>query len=198
MIVVDVETTGLDPRKHSIASIGAIDFGDPQNQFYEECRIWDGAEIAQEALQINGFTEEQLHDSHKPSLAEIMRHFIAWAKGVSADVTFAGENVFFDHDFLRASAERSEVEWIFTTRIVDLHSVSFAHHLKRGIMPPIKDRKTALSLDKTLVYVGIPEEPKPHIAINGAKLEAEAFSRLLYGKPLFAEYERYPVPAHLS
>ncbi|MBI5913115.1 3'-5' exonuclease [Candidatus Azambacteria bacterium] len=197
MIIVDVETTGLDPYKHSIASIGAVDFGNPQNQFHEECRIWEGAEIEQEALRVNGFTEEQLRDPRKPTLTETMRHFTVWAKGVSGDITLAGENVFFDRDFLRASAERCGLEWIFSNRIVDLHSVSFAHHVKRGIAPPLRDKKTMLSLDKTLAYVGMPEEPKPHIAINGAKLEAEAFSRLLYGKPLFTEYEQYSVPEYL-
>jgi len=39
MIVADIEATGLDPRKHSILSIGAVDFEHPERQFYGECRI---------------------------------------------------------------------------------------------------------------------------------------------------------------
>jgi len=58
MIMVDVETTGVDAKKNSIISIGAVDFSNPQNQFYKECRIWEGAEITQQALYINGFTKE--------------------------------------------------------------------------------------------------------------------------------------------
>ena len=34
MIIVDVETTGIDPEKHSIVSIGAVDFSNPSNEFY--------------------------------------------------------------------------------------------------------------------------------------------------------------------
>ena len=45
MIVVDVETTGVDARKNSIVSIGAVDFENQKNQFYGECKIWEGAEI---------------------------------------------------------------------------------------------------------------------------------------------------------
>ena len=45
MIVIDIETTGLDPRKHSIVSIGAIDLSNPKRQFYVENQIWEGAEI---------------------------------------------------------------------------------------------------------------------------------------------------------
>ena len=45
-----MEFSGLDPRKHSIVSIGAVDFENPSRQFYKECRIWHGAEIVPESL----------------------------------------------------------------------------------------------------------------------------------------------------
>lgn len=67
MIVFDVETTGEDSRKHSIVSIGALEFSNPKNQFYEECRIWEGAEVQEIALKINGFTEENIRDPKKQS-----------------------------------------------------------------------------------------------------------------------------------
>jgi len=67
MIVVDVETSGLDPQKHPIVSLSALDFSHSENKFYEECRIFKGAEIAQEALLINGFSEEELRS---PSRSE--------------------------------------------------------------------------------------------------------------------------------
>ena len=80
MIVVDVETTGVDSKKNSIVSIGAIDFSNPQNQFYQECRVWEGAEIAQQALYINGFTKEQITDKNKPTLKEAIESFIKWCE----------------------------------------------------------------------------------------------------------------------
>ena len=60
MIVVDVETTGLYPNKNSIVSIGAVDFLNPVNTFYQECRIWRGAKISDQALEVNGFTKKQI------------------------------------------------------------------------------------------------------------------------------------------
>lgn len=56
---------------------------------------------------------------------------------------------------------------------------------------------SALSLDKILEYAGLPPEPKPHRAINGAKREAEAFYRMRYGKPLFPEFKKFPLPEYL-
>ena len=58
MIIIDVETTGLDPERCSLVSIGAVDFSCPERQFYGECQAWDGAEVSADALAINGFTKE--------------------------------------------------------------------------------------------------------------------------------------------
>jgi hypothetical protein len=43
-------------------------------------------------------------------------------------------------------------------------------------------------------YVGITVEPHPHIAINGAKYETEALSRLLRNKSFFEEFAQFLVP----
>src|SRR3989344_6944298 len=197
MIIVDVETTGLDPSKNSIVSIGALDFSKPKSQFYQECRIFDGAEGSQKALEINGFSEEEIKNSNKKTLESAILEFIKWAEDID-DKTLAGENSSFDRDFLKASMERYGLRWEFGYRTVDLHSLGFAHYIKRGRIPPIKDRRTAISLDKILGYVGMPEEPKPHNALTGAKMEAEAFSRLLQKKILLKEFEKYPIPEHLE
>ncbi len=53
MIAIDVEASGIDYDMHSIVSVGTIDFADPTRQFYDECRIWDGAHIMEEALAVN-------------------------------------------------------------------------------------------------------------------------------------------------
>lgn len=196
MIVVDVETSGLDPLKHSIISVGALDFCDPGNQFYEECRIWDGAAIDKESLKINGFGEEAVRDANKKSLEELIKDFILWLKPIQ-ERTLAGGNPSFDRDFLTESAKKYNIDWKFGYRLVDLHSISFAHHLRRGLEPPKKEGRTHLSVDRILKYTGLPDEPKPHHALVGAKMEAEAFSRLIYGKSLLKEYENFPVSDYL-
>ncbi len=198
MIVVDVETTGLNPKKHSIVSIGAVEFDDPENSFYVACRVFDGADVSDEALAINGFSRESLANPRKPTLESAVKSLLEWSANCNYR-TIAGENPTFDRDFLRASAERYNLPWTLGRRTVDLHSVSYAKHLELGKHNklPLKDGVSELRADATYSFVGIPEEPKPHHALNGAKWEAEAFSRLLYGKSLLPEFTHLPVPDYL-
>ena len=195
MIIVDVETTGIDPKKHSIASIGAVDFFN-SNQFYRECRIFDGAEITQRALEINGFSEKQLKDINKYPLEKIILEFIWWTNW-RQEITLAGENPSFDRDFLKASAERYNIAYNPGYRTIDLHTSCYSNYLRRGISPPIKNGRTDLDTDKIFNYVGLSSEPKPHHALTGAKMEAEAFSRLIYGKNLLGEFGEFQIPSYL-
>lgn len=196
MIIVDVETTGPNPQKHSIISIGAVDFLNPENQFYQECRIWDGAEILKEALQLAGFSKEQVKSKNKKPLKETVKDFLLWTKN-SKSKLLAGQNTSFDRDFIKTSAKRYEIKEGFGYRTIDLHSICHAHYLKREITPPCKNKKSDLNLDKILNYVGLPEEPKPHNALTGAKMEAETLSRLIYKKSLLKEFKRFSIPNYL-
>ncbi len=195
MIILDVEASGTDYDKHSIVSIGALDFDNPNNQFYDECRIWDGAHIQPSALEVNGFTEAELTDQSKKTEAEITRAFIAWAEDLR-DWTIVGQNPSFDRDFVRAAAHRAHLDYPFPHRTIDTHSVAYTHMVKRGLMPPFDKEKhrSALNLDAILQYVGIPAEPSPHNALTGAFCHAEVVSRLLYGRQLLPEFEVYPIP----
>ena len=196
MIAVDVESSGTEAHIHSILSVGAVDLGNPSNQFYEECRVWDGAKIEDEALAINGATREEITDPKRQSEGDLVHKFLAWAQSVE-EQTFAGQNVSFDRDFLRNAAERAgHTQWPFAHRTIDTHTLCYMHMVKRGLTPPLKEgtRHSGLNLDAILLYCGIPEEPKPHNALTGAKSHAEVISRLLYDKKLLPEFEKFDLP----
>lgn len=193
MIVVDMESSGLEPQTHSLLSIGAVDFQNPSNTFYGECRIWDGAHIDAGALAVNGFTLEQANDSAKQTEGELVRAFLLWSEGCT-EKTIAGQNPSADRDFLRAGAYRNHLTWLFAFRTVDLHSVAYMHMIKGGVDLPLSHGHSALSLDKILVYCGLPEEPKPHNGLRGALYETEAFHRLFYGESLLPEFKKYGIP----
>ncbi len=194
MLVVDIEASGTEPQKHSIVSVGALDFKNPSNRFYEECRVWDGAHIMDEALAVNGFTKEQITDPKKQSEAELTHAFLRWSEGVE-ECTLAGQNVSFDRDFLKAAAERAlHTDWPFAFRTIDVHTLAYMHMIGRGIQPPILHRRSALDLDAAMKYVGIPEEPTPHNALTGALSHAEVISRILYGRKLLPEFSEFKLP----
>jgi len=197
MIVLDIETTGTDPHRHSIVEVGAIDFDNPENYFNERCSIWEGAEIDFKALEINGLTLDEIQDKTILTQKELISRFIIWMDGIE-DKTIAGQNVDFDINFLNESAARCGLNYILGKRKVDQHSIVYAHFLKRNSKPPLKDGFSNLNSDSIMNYVGIPPEPKPHRAINGARFEAEALSRLLLGKHLFEEFYEYAIPEYLK
>ncbi len=194
MIVVDVEASGVEAHKHSIVSVGALDFANPSNRFYEECRVWDGAHIMDDALAVNGFTKEQITDPKKPSEADLAHAFIRWSEGVE-EKTLAGQNVSFDRDFLKYACERAgHTDWPFAYRTIDTHTLCYMHMINRGMQPPVAKKRSALDLDAVLNYCGIPEEPHPHNALTGALSHAEVISRLLYGRKLLPEFEQFEIP----
>lgn len=195
MIVIDIESSGTEPGVHSIVSIGALDFDDPSNQFYDECRVWDGAHIMDEALAVNGFTREEITDPSKKTEEEVIKAFHVWCEDF-ADRTFAGQNVSFDRDFVKAACHRAGIDYGFAHRTLDTHSLCWMHMVKRGLAPPIDPEKhhSALNLDAVLNYVGIPDEPEPHNALTGAMSHAEVISRLLYDRKLLPEFAQYEIP----
>ena len=196
MIVVDVEASGVDYAKNSIISVGAIDLAHPERQLYEECRIWDGAHIDPGATEVHGQSDAAITDPGRQSEADLIHAFITFAMQVD-ERTFAGQNVSFDRDFLRAAAARAgHTNWPFAHRTIDTHTLAYMHMVKRGLVPPIdpENKHSALNLDAILNYCGIPDEPEPHNALTGAKSHAEVISRLLYDKKLLGDFDKFPIP----
>lgn len=195
MLILDVEASGTEYDTHSIIALGALDLRNPDNRFYEECRIWDGAHIMEGAREVHGMSDEEITDPNKQSEAELIEKFFTWTESLE-DKTLGGQNVSFDRDFVKAAAERAGLNYNFAYRTVDSHSLAWMHMIKRGEEPPIdpEHKRSALNLDAVLNYCGIPEEPMPHNALTGAISHTEVIHRLLYGKKLLPEFEQYDLP----
>ena len=197
MIVVDVEACGTNPNKSSLVSIGAVDFKNPDNQFYEECHIFKGAEIEDEALAVPGFSKKEINDKNKKDPKELIASFLRWAKKIK-NATLVGNHVSFDRDFMRFPwIYRYKKKWPLGYRTIDLHSIAYGHFLKIGKRIPMEKNLSVLGTTRVLKYVGLPEEPRPHNALTGAKVEAEAFARLVYGKSILKEFADYKIPKEL-
>ncbi|VAW32587.1 hypothetical protein MNBD_CPR01-333 [hydrothermal vent metagenome] len=194
MIVLDVETSGIVPAKHSILSIGALDFNEPSNQFYDECRVWDGAHVDDEALAVNGFSRSEIIEPVKKTEAELVKAFLAWAFDRPNDSTLAGQNPSFDRDFVSSACARAGIAFPFPFRTIDTHTLCWLHMTEKGIVPPLARKHTAISLNVALEYCGLPKEQKPHNALGGAYAHAEVIARIAYNKKLLPDYDLYKIP----
>lgn len=164
-IVVDVETSGLIPGKHQIVSIGAV-CSKTNETFYGECRIYEYDEYSQSALDINGFTIEQINDTSKMTPYQLYQKFIKWCNGRSN--LLAGHNIgSFDIQFLKTLCNRTKSKkWPFKYQYLDTHSLAFGYFGESVGLETICDKLV------------IEREPKPHNALNGAKVELECILEL--------------------
>jgi DNA polymerase III epsilon subunit-like protein len=192
MIVVDVETTGVNPRKHSILSIGAVDYNNPVNTFYGECRAWEGAHVMPEALEVNGFTEEMVWSREAKSMEELMAEFLVWSEKVDSKI-LAGHNVCFDKAFLQISTDIADLNWPFGERVIDTHSLTYVHMKQKEGREPFRDGHSMIDLSRIIEYCNLPSREGHHNALEDAELTAEVISRLTDGKNLVEKFREYKV-----
>lgn len=175
MIVVDCETGGLDPKYNPLLSIGAIEYENPHNQFYAEIKPVSGLTIDAKALGINGIN--LIEWQNKPTLHYVMREFLKWIREID-EITLAGHNPSFDRDFCNVNFRRVGYNTIFNHRTIDLHTVAYVVFSQKGI------KFNKLFSDEIYRLLNMPQEPRPHNALNGAVWETEAFARLIRDKKL--------------
>lgn len=205
MIVLDTETTGMDPDVHALISVGAVELKVQQgkvesvdNEFYGECRVWEGAHIMEEALEVNNFTREDIEDESKQSLEILMQALMEWV-GKCEEQTVAGIHVgYFDLRFLEASCKRVGVNFPLAKRTIDLHTIVYSDLQRRGEEVPLKNNHSGIDSRFIYDYVGLEGIEVPHNAMQDAKLEAESLARLWGGKGLYEEYNDYVVPRYLQ
>jgi hypothetical protein len=196
--VLDVETTGLDPAKCAILSVGIVSYGGRLNEFYREYYPFNGAEIMEKGMEINGFELDKIGRDPVNDPRNVVEDVGTFLKANGCSVT-AGQNPSFDRNFVNAYAERYGADFRLPIWMLDLHSVCIAYMLGKGIDIPRKpDVGLFLSGDAILEFVGLGAEPKPHNALNGARYEFEALCRLIYGKNVLPEFSDRPVPADMG
>ncbi len=128
-IVLDTETTGLDPRQgHRIIEIGALELVDRQltgKQFH--VYINPEREIEQGALEVHGITEEFLRD--KPLFADIADDLLAFADGAELVIHNAPFDVgFIDNELSLVGHQHASIKQIATV----LDTLELARDLHPG------------------------------------------------------------------
>jgi DNA polymerase-3 subunit epsilon len=114
-IVLDTETTGLDPRQgHKLIEIGALELVDRQlsgRQFH--VYINPQRDIEAGALEVHGITEEFLRD--KPVFAEIVDDLLAFVDGAELVIHNAPFDIgFIDNELALIGHEHSSITNVST------------------------------------------------------------------------------------
>jgi DNA polymerase-3 subunit epsilon len=114
-IVLDTETTGLDPYQgHRLVEIGCIELVNriPSGQTFHSY-LNPEREVPEEALAVHGLSVEFLRD--KPLFSEVADEFLAFI----GDAPLVAHNALFDLGFLNAELERAGRALVPRERLVD-------------------------------------------------------------------------------
>lgn len=197
MIVVDIECSGGDFVKNGIFQIGALDTDNPNNYFFETCRIDDEDAVEQEAMTITGTDENMLRDKSLQTQKEMLEKFIKWMDVVQTK-NFVCQNPQFDHAFIRCKLSKYDLLNTIPWQAFDLHSVASLKFLQvRGSLL-IKENASNMGLSNIIRFCGMEDKRMSHNALEDTKLTAECFGRILYGKKLLKEYQEYEIPEYLK
>ncbi len=156
-IIIDTETTGLDPKQgHRIIELAALEIADRRATGRTvHFRIDPEREIDAGATEVHGMTWDDLKD--KPKFAEVAAEFIAFASGAEWII----HNAPFDIGFLDAELERASLP-----ACAELHSsVVDTLALAREMFPGKRN-----SLDALCERFGV---DNAHRSVHGALLDAQ-------------------------
>lgn len=199
-ICLDIETSGIDKFRCGIWQIGAYDLSTGQ-EFLQEARLSEEDAILNEptakkpVLEVIGKTEGELRDKRKQSQKTLLENFFRWFAKMPMK-NFLCQNPQFDVGFLDSKARKYKLEIPFHYRSFDLHNIAqLRYHDLHGEFL-IEDGKvySGMGLTNILAFCGMKDERKAHNALEYAKLTAECFSRLVYGKSIFPEYVQFKIP----
>jgi DNA polymerase III epsilon subunit-like protein len=189
LAITDIETTGLVKftatdlafpygdyfhkiliPEHEICEIGAVlvnpNIPGVVNEFETKVKVSRGALISSEAREINGYNEDEWRDA--PGLTEALQKFNDWTR----DAKFAAWNGFFDWGFLETAFSLCGLQPTLDYHRIELCSWAI------GVLNAKGHFLNSYSQDSVAEYLSLGKEPKPHRAINGARLAHQIFAKL--------------------
>ncbi len=158
-VALDLETTGLSPRKDSILEIGAVRVKDGKVQEDYAELIYPGFPIPERITELTGITDEMVKNQRDERT--VVEEFLEFCK----DSVVVGHNIAFDLGFLCQKAvnigKKFENEALDTLKIA------------RKYLPELPSRK----LGDLCVYYQI-EQKQWHRAYEDARVTSELYRKL--------------------
>ena len=130
LLFIDTETGGLNPKQHSLLSIGMAVWDSEAGIIYskEICQKLDHYNTTPEALQLNHFDLNNYDPSDILSAKEIEQVFIQIKDTYfpkNKQIPLAGHNVQFDVAFIKEMFEKNNLNYsaLFSHRLMDMYSI---------------------------------------------------------------------------
>lgn len=173
---IDVETTGLDPARHEIVSIGMI-YTDLDGREIDRLDLTvmppHPERIDAGAAAVNGFNVALWRARKAVTEAEAARRLAEFHRAARGGrtVLFTAYNSWFDQAFLSAMLKRQGVQWrdLFHYHVLDIPSMAWGLGLRQT-------RGSGLA-----AALGVPDEtrvPTEHTGITGAAFNVSIYRAL--------------------
>lgn len=167
-IVLDTETTGLDPAKgHRIVEIGCVELFNciPTGSVYH-VYLNPERDMPEEAFKVHGLSQAFLSD--KPRFADVAARFAAFL----GEAQLVAHNAEFDFRFINAELAGFELPLVGTDRVVDTLALARRRHPGQ-----------TNSLDALCARYGIDNSRRTkHGALLDAEILAEVYAELCGGR----------------
>ncbi|MBM7581421.1 DNA polymerase-3 subunit alpha (Gram-positive type) [Caldicoprobacter guelmensis] len=152
-VVLDIETTGLNPRKDEVTEIGAVKIVGRKVVDTFSCFVNPGIPIPRDIVKLTGITDEMVRDA--PAIEEVLPGLLEFL----GDAVLVAHNASFDLGFIKEKCRRIGAR--ISNPILDTLLLS------RELFKDIKRH----SLDAVAQHINIPQE-RHHRALDDAKTAA--------------------------
>ncbi len=165
LAIIDIETNGLDPRKHEILEIGCVVFETDSLDVLDRMNFKIKMERPEDgdpkAYAVNGWKAEDWTDAIP--LAEALVKLSRRVEGAK----FCAYNVTFDWSFIEEASRKTGVSHGLHYHKVDLLSLAFSKS------------KKIMTMSGACQYFGIDPENSIHRALAGAEKEFELYKKVM-------------------
>ena len=192
LVVIDLETSGLDPQAFGILQIGAMPLDpDSAEKFERHVRHEWWMPWEEGAAKVHGITRAEASDQRRYTDTVAIDELLDWLEDkalgdLGGRAIIAGVSPRFDRDFLRAVAEGGDMvdrfDRLISHRTFDLHTLAAAVFAitAEAAVGGLRNGLDGLYTDAIYDILGVGPEDKPHVALEGARRERLAILDLLH------------------
>lgn len=175
-LVVDLEMSGPDPGYHEIIQLGAVLLNDnwvELGTFLTNAYPENEEAFTASAEKIHGLSYDDLKEA--PMIYEVLEDFEKWIRkmlkrpnGDLRDLVICGQSVIFDVNFLKFAYIGENLDWPFSNKLIDLHTIAF--YTFKILEANGKPVPRSLSLKSISEWFGFKREGTTHNALEDSQL----------------------------